>query len=106
VEQEMGESIHNSRDSMVVYMWYILRTTSRLLINLWSQWLPSNCMVFRHGSHKSIVQLSKCTKMQHSLFMLVSTKQELPYSGKFSRVLIFTVYADQLHSAKIKTSKF
>jgi len=53
-----------------------------------------------------IVQLSKCTKMQHSLSMLVSTKQELPYSGKFSRVLIFTVYADRLHSAKIKTSKF
>ena len=30
----------------------------------------------------------------------------LPYSGKFSRVLIFTVFADRLHSVKIKTSKF
>jgi len=28
------------------------------------------------------------------------------YSGKFSRVLIFAVFADQLHSAKIKTPNF
>ena len=32
--------------------------------------------------------------------------KHLPYSGKFSRVLIFTVFTDRLRSAKIKTSKF
>jgi len=32
-------------------------------------------------------------------------KKQLPYSGKFSRVLIFAVFADQGETAKFYTSK-
>jgi len=54
VEQEMGESIHSSRDSMVVYMWYILHTISRLLSNLclWTGANGQHPIGFRHGSHE------------------------------------------------------
>ena len=31
--------------------------------------------------------------------------KDIPYSGKFSRVLIFAVFADQGESAKFYTSK-
>ena len=70
----------------------------------WGNGMYVHHMVWRKYNYTAKCFLWTCTLQHITLHQTLPVI--IPYSGKFSGVLIFTVFADQFHSMKIKTSKF